>query len=448
MKNRRLVSILLFLGSMLFLLPNFYRNWWRAVEPDYYNEWQTRYDRLVVARLVKTRMDGFFSAGGLLGLGNTETWGFETAVHRAQFNTYLDGGEFETYLVYKSNPGFQAIGYSLFEEGSPFTGAQNLKILRGFTALASAAVFGLIITTLGLQFGLLPGLLTLLFTAFSMWIVLPAGSIFWNYWGFYLPFLASATLLAESARKQEYNSLKIHPILFSAALLKTLVSGFDLTTTVLVMATVPFVFHAIYHTWEFRTFFVRSVLAGIALVAGTLTGMAILLLQIIASEGSRTNAYEYLLNRFTSHLAGDYEYFTNQTVEVRKIGVWEVVPKYLLMPAIDIQVQNLNIQILYWHIIIVFALFTLISLFIHRRGNRFDIPRKTSALMAATWYSLLAPLSWYVTFRPHSFIHTHVNTMGWQMPFTLLGFALCGIVIRDLVLRVQSHQVRSALNAS
>ncbi len=431
MKKGSLSSILLFLVATLLLLPNFYRNKWSVVDPGYYAEWQTRYDRLVVARLVKTRQDGFFSAGALMGLGDEKEWGFETRTNRHQFNTYLDNGKFKSYLVYKSNPGFQGLIYGLADQVLPIREEQKLKLFRAFTALMSAMVFGLIVQVFATEFGLLSGILTLAFTIVSMWIVLPAGSIFWNYWAFYAPFLASAYGLTEADKKAEYRSGKIHTLIFITVLIKVLFSGFDLTTTVLVMATVPFIFHAIYNHWDLKTFIVRMLKVGVILLAATVTGLIILGVQIVASAGSVSYAYTYLLNRFTSHTGGNYEYF-EQSVPIRKIHIMEVLPKYLLMPAIDLHFSGRSIHILYWHLIVVFAVFTLIFILKHRiQNNHLQLPRKALALLASTWYSILAPISWYVIFKPHSFIHTHVNTMGWQMPFTLLGFALCGFVISD-----------------
>ena len=84
MKKRKTLFILLVITGTLFLFPNFYNNSWKAVEPAYYDEWQIRYDRLVMARLVKNRQDGFFSAGGLLGLGDSEKWNFLSATHYHQ----------------------------------------------------------------------------------------------------------------------------------------------------------------------------------------------------------------------------------------------------------------------------------------------------------------------------------------------------------------------------
>lgn len=427
---RRWRNIMFFVIAVLLLLPNFYRNHGSVVDPGYYTDWQTRYDRLVVARLVKSRQDGIFSAGGLMGLGDVTDIGYESRTNRHQFSTYFDHGTFQTYYVYKSNPGLQTIFYGLFDKVFSFSGEQKLKILRALTALFTAIVFGLMTAYFAAEFGLLAGILTLAFALVSMWIVLPAGSIFWDYWAFYAPFLASASMLADAAKTGEYRARKIHAILYIAMLIKVLFSGFDLTTTVLVMATVPFLFYAMYQRWELKTFLVRMVNVGLVLLAATVTGLAVLGVQIIAEAGSLSYAYTYIVERFTSHTGGNYEYF-DPAAPIRKIHVMEVLPKYLLMPSVDL--PRFGIHILYWHLIVLFLLFTLIFIFKHRiQGDLWQLPRKSLAMMTATWYSILAPISWYVIFRPHSFIHTHVNTMGWQMPFTLLGFAFCGFVITDL----------------
>lgn len=432
MQRRTFISIALFISGMLLLLPNFYRNRWSVVDSEYYTDWQTRYDRLVVARLVKTRQDGFFSAGGLMGIGDAKEWQVNTRTNRHQFNMYANNGEFQAYLTYKSNPGFQGVMYGVADKLLTLPAEQKLKLFRGFTAAASAIVFVFIVYAFAVELGLFSGMLVLAFGVVSVWIVLPAGSIFWSLWAFYLPFVASAYLLADATRRNEYNSGRIHAIIFIAVLMKILFSGFDLTTTVLIMATVPFVFYGIYNNWDRRTFVTRVIKIGIVLLAAALTGLIILAVQIIASEGTIANAYGYVLDRLGDHAGGSSEYFNNPNVEVREITAVEVLSKYFVMPAITIQFQSSTIQIPYWHLIAVFALFTLIFILRHKMRGAVNYPHKALGLIVATWYSLSAPLSWYLLFKPHSFIHTHVNTMAWQMPFTLLGFALCGFVLNDI----------------
>ena len=422
----------LFIVGTLFLIPNFYRNWWAAVESGYYNEWQTRNDRMVVARLVKTRQDGFLSAGGFMGLGDTEAWNALSATHRHQYKTYLENDAFRTYLVYKSNPGFQGFVYGTLDQILNIPENQKLKLFRGLTALASAAVFGLMFAALVLEFGYLSGIFMLLFSAFSMWIVLPAGSIFWDFWAFFLSFLASAFLLAQSARENRYDERKIHGIIFITFLMKILFSGFDITTTVMVMTTVPFVYYGIASQWDRKAFLTRFIKIGVVISAATLTGLLILAAQIFANDGSIRSVLQYVENRFASHAAGSSALELGEHFQATDISTLEVIGKYLAMPAITRQFQNTTVQVLYWQIIVLFLLCTVTYLLIYRLKRHSDYPRKAVALIAATWYSILAPLSWFVLFKPHAIIHTHVNTMGWQMPFVLLGFALCGYIIQDL----------------
>jgi hypothetical protein len=432
--NRLLIFILLFIGGTLFLLPNFYRNKWNAVDSAYYDEWQIRYDRLVIARLAKTQQDGFLSAGGLLGLGDATKWNFLSETHHHQYDVYFRKGEFKSYLVYESNPGFQGILYGTFDRLLTIPGQEKIKVFRGFTAILSALTLSLIFTVIAREFGLLAGLFTLLFSAFSIWLILPAGSIFWNLWAFFLPFLTSAYLLADSARRYAYNQHKIHFLLFGATLLRILLSGFDIITTGLIMSTVPYVFYSIYEKWEWKLFLKRFVMASISLITATLTGLLILSAQIIANNnGSIKSAFSYVEDRFGHHFAGNSEYYTSGGIEATKISIAEVTGKYLVMPAINIPLPGEDKQILYWHLILLFAACTILYFFVNKKRGAYS--QKATALIIATWYSLSAPLSWIILFRPHSIIHTHVNTMGWQMPFTLMGFALCGYVITDLFKR-------------
>jgi hypothetical protein len=57
---------------------------------------------------------------------------------------------------------------------------------------------------------------------------------------------------------------------------------------------------------------------------------------------------------------------------------------------------------------------------------------KALALIAATWYSILAPLSWLVIFKAHAYIHTRLAPVVWQLPFLFFGIALIGFTVSTL----------------
>ncbi len=46
--------------------------------------------------------------------------------------------------------------------------------------------------------------------------------------------------------------------------------------------------------------------------------------------------------------------------------------------------------------------------------------------------SVLAPLSWFVIFKAHSYLHAHLNFIVWQLPFAILGFAMCGAILQSV----------------
>ena len=432
MNKKILVFIFLILGATLFLLPNFYRNKWIVVEPAYYDEWQVHYDRTVIARLVKNRQDGFFSAGGLLGLGNVSEWSYANKVNLEQYDKYVSGGTFSTYLPYKSHPGFQGFIFGLIDQIEVIPKNQAIKIFRGLTALASTIMVAIIIVGVGVEVGWFSSLLVLFFSAFCPWMILPAGSIYWNLWAFFLPFVTSAFVLAFFTKTNKFEMRLFQKMLFITMLVKVLFTGFEIITTILVMTTVPIVFYGIYKEWERRKFLKHFINAWITIVLATITGLFILSAQIIASDKTPGSAVGYILNRFGHHFGGNSEIYVNPDIEPTKIGALEITSKYLNVSALTINFRGISVEILYWHLVLLFAVFTIIYLI----QNRTNSERKAKALIISTWYSILAPFSWFLIFRPHSIIHTHVNSIGWQMPFTLLGFALCGYVISNFTKKI------------
>ena len=105
--------------------------------------------------------------------------------------------------------------------------------------------------------------------------------------------------------------------------------------------------------------------------------------------------------------------------------------------------QNLNVK--YQTVIFVFACISCLVWLSHFLFQRGKLPleeesiSKLTSLSIAVWFSFLAPLSWMVIFKGHSYIHTHMNFITWHMPFTLLGFGLLGAFLSMLVAPIYNH---------
>lgn len=427
-KNFRTFVFFLLAGT-IFLFPSFNGDGWGMVREYNYRGWQTTSERVVVARLAKSQQDGLFSAGGLLGLLDSEEgWVFGAEIANRQYEVYETGQPIQSYLVYKSHPGFQGIVFGLFDRLTNYSASTNLNIFRGSVALASSVAIALIAAWIAVEFGWLAAVLTLLFSAISQWMILPAGSLYWNLWAFFLPFVCGMFLLENASKKNQYPAFKIYFVIFITAWVKILFTGFEIITTALAMATVPFVYFAIRDKWKLKIFLQRATMLGTSLALATIAGLGTLILQIAAADGSLKSGLYYVRDTFIRRATGNPDEFRGEYAESLKASHMEVIGKYLNTQAFSVG----NISFVYWQLIVVFAVFTLLYLFRHRTTLRANSSSTGIALVVTTWYSILAPLSWYIIFKPTSYIHTFLFPMAWQMPFTFLGFALCGFVIQDL----------------
>ena len=99
------------------------------------------------------------------------------------------------------------------------------------------------------------------------------------------------------------------------------------------------------------------------------------------------------------------------------------------LPDTNAFVSNFLLKIRYYYLIV---LFFAMSVLLYLRSNKEMMAERRQhyiALIWTTWFSILAPLSWYVIFKAHSYIHTHMSFLLWQMPFTFFGFAVFGAAV-------------------
>lgn len=434
MKNNSFVFFLFLILGTIFLSISFYNNNFHVVEPEHYRTWSRVYERVVVGRLAKSQQDGIFSAGGLLGLANApDGWTFDPDF---QYTIYENGLPVENYLVYKSHPGIQGILFSLIDLITDLSPAQTIIVMRLTITVLSALTLALFCAWLAVEFGWLSAVFVLLFSAASEWMILPASNAYWNLWAFYVPFVTGILLLRQSAHEDSYNAKKIYSVLFLAMLIKVYFTGFEMITAALVMSTIPFIYHAIAQKWKFSLFVTRVSILSTVLITATLAGLGTLALQISINDQSPKSAYRYIERTFNRRAIGDPDEYKDPVMaESMRAPLASVIQTYLNINAFNTKTSPRFWQVPYWKLIVTFGIFTLLFIVKYRIGKKTSPPQHGIALAASAWLSIAAPLSWYIIFKPTSYIHTFLFPMAWQMPFVLLGFALCGYVIQDFIRR-------------
>ncbi len=85
--------------------------------------------------------------------------------------------------------------------------------------------------------------------------------------------------------------------------------------------------------------------------------------------------------------------------------------------------------------ILAFIFFSILLVILIISSHHVDIKKKWAVLLT-TWYSVLAPVSWFIVFKAHASNHPSLDYIVWQMPYMFLGLALIGFTISLLYKRL------------
>jgi hypothetical protein len=436
-------SIIFFLVCAGILFFDFYGDG-LLVARDYFSDpHQITLESFILGRIVKSGRDGIFSAGGLTGLVGPDAIppDTESPNYRFQSQTYLNSAAFQSYSIYPSQIGAQGMVFSALNGILPFSPADKLSIFHAIASLLSAIMLALVVFWFYREFGIVTGAIVLAGTALSQWLVIFAHSLWWSTWAFYFPMVALMYYLRRPRSVESFSFIKLGALVFGAVAVKCAFNGYEYITTTLVMLMVPFVYFCIRMGVDRRIFW-KGLLASIAAsITAVLGSMTVLCLQIATVEGSFGKGVDHILFSFFRRSYGNPSDFPAGYAASLEANPIDVVATYLRGIYLDLNyyftvpsdwVKNFILQTRYLYLIVLFAAASALLLFLVRKSPA-EVRRRILALAAATGFSLLAPLSWLVIFKAHSYVHTFMNNIVWQMPFTIYGFAVCGLLVQTLL---------------
>ncbi len=432
---------ILFSISFLMIFSAFYWNCFNVAEIRAFHKFDPHSECLVVGRLVQSRQEGILSYGGLPGFGYIEhLFPSGDRLFDFQCDSYLEDREFRGYWSYCSQIGGQAILLSLLDAAIPVSPRFKLALFRGITAALSAIMLALIVRWFLLEFGLAASLAVLFSIVMSQWLTYFGRNLWWSLWVFYLPLLGVIYFLRYQSTSIRRRPLLLAAVVGAAVFVKCVFNGYEYITTTLIMMVTPLVYYHLRDGLSAR----RLVVDGAVVVIASLLAVAISFLVLffqIAAESSFQDAIDHIVHALERRTIG-----TGAELAVDKTGRTEILVQYFDGTFFDLhqrswfdcgQFIHRNIlQLRYWMLALIFALASISaccrSLHTGATGTR----RKHLSLVGALWFSILAPLSWFVIFKGHSYVHFHLNYVVWQMPFTLFGLALVGIASVGLLTRL------------
>lgn len=431
--------------SMVLLFFGFYSNSWHIVDQQGFLSFQHDTESLVIGRMVKSRQDGIFSDGGLTGAGvhkNLHVDSITAEEVNAQYSAYLNGLTFNNYSPYMSQIGGQAMIFSLLDGVLPFSPQARLNSFYFLTSLLSAFALTLIILWFYDEFGLFVTIFVTGSMVLSPWLTLFGRNLWWSMWVFYLPMIAVMEFLKRNREPAKHYFIKFGVLILLSILAKCFINGYEFITTTLIMMITPFVYYGVLDRLTRRQFLKGLLVAVIASCLAIFLSFTILSFQIGSLKGdTMLNGVQHIVDSFLKRSYGDANAFPAKYAASLKASTMDVVLTYVRGTYINfndyIHTPNTYaakyvLKIRYFYLIALFLVMSIVGLVLRTGLVTANQRQKRIALITATWFSILAPLSWYVIFKAHSFIHTHINNILWQMPFVFFGFAVCGLIIKDL----------------
>ena len=430
----------LFFISVLLLFAGFYCNLWRVVDSSWFNRFQRMPESLTIGRMVQSEREGIFSYAGLPGQVSVLSEPPEEFDNGdSQYDTYRNGGEFHSFHIYRSRPGAEGMLFGLLDSIVPASPAVKLKIFYVIISTLTAALLAAFVCWLHGQFGWCVSLTVLATTILSPWLTLFGRNLWWGAWVCYIP-PAVALFVLWRERLSGERGFFYHALWACGALfVKCLLNGYEFITVVLVMMTVPYVYHAVLDGWGIRRLAGRFAALSAGSLIGILASMVLLATQISSATGE--NGFRYILYAFGKRSYGAAADYPEIYAGGLGANPFSVIFTYMKIPWLSVNhivytgsewVSSYVNEVRFGYLVV---LFLVVTLFLARRKS--GSSRRAKALIVTTWFSLLAPLSWLVVFKAHSFVHTHVDPVIWHMPFTLFGFALCGLLIKEWIAPVR-----------
>lgn len=374
---------------------------------------------------------------------------------------YLDGNKTGDFKQYKSQFGLQVKLFSVLN----LDDSRKVEILHSITAFLMSLVVAGMFWFVWRDFSLLPATVFAGVFIFSPWVVVFARNLYWVSFTWFLPLFITMWLSSGlyDSRKRIY---LMSALLFLAYLIK-LLCGYEYVTTIFIATCVPIVYFGLKSNYELKRIIHVIIFNFGALLLSFSLALYIHATSIKENGASSGFAHIYLTakKRISSanpeELAkqvcdGDSECETVMIASLVSNPV-DVVKRYFFVPDFFPWLSRYNhnfeertvlknsilsgkysnfhdaynsigfIGVINVFISVIISSLSKFGFIIFAAVSFLAIKNSTRSIQVAATISLLAPLSWFLSAKGHSYIHYHMNYVLWYLPFVPILSATLGM---------------------
>jgi hypothetical protein len=345
-------------------------------------------------------------------------------------NGKLSGGRYEPY---SSHFGLQGILYSIIDKiltKINIDSKNRVFIYQAIASLLLAVILSAVVLLFYLELGIYPAIFLLFGLAGEQFLILIAKSLYWSFWTYYLPFFIAFVVHKLDEKYKNINFNYFYLSIFTATFFRSLI-GYEFISTVILATLSPIVYFSIKNQWEKRYTIKRLIITGVCGVFGFISALIAHIVQLYSSTGSFSEAWNAILSVVLVRTHGNpNDYSSTEYAEHLSSSIFEVYFIYLK------GIKGATAALI--------MIFILATVFSYKRLKSTQKNFYTlKALVITLWFSFLAPMSWYTLAKGHSYDHTRLNHVLWNLPFNIFGFSLVGFVLYLLVQDFRKNKLKS-----
>ncbi|MBB4806586.1 hypothetical protein HNP38_001882 [Chryseobacterium defluvii] len=372
-------------------------------------------ETLVIGKLLNSQHGAIFDDGGFTGTFYCdEDFSNRMKAGKKSYLKYINNERPEKHLYapYKSQIGGQAILYSVFDKVFNLDNSVSIFIFRAINSLLLSIVLTGFLLWVKRKFGLMTSITGFLLLFFNYWIFLYGKSTWWCSWVYFLPFVYSLSFFEKYGETP--NIRKYIAGMSFLFLLKFWFTGFEFITVFLIASAIPYIYYRFENKLSFYFQFIGRHF--LIVIIPLIISISFQLYQFRLLTGNFNDGISHLLDAYTRRANGAYSYNGEYSyLNTLKQYHLDIVTRYIGGSFISEDFIKLPF-------IIIIGLGIACSVFLYVK----NIERR---LIAVTWFSVTAPLSWLILFKEHAHIHPHIDFFIWYCPFLLLVILLISLTL-------------------
>lgn len=417
-KNNAWVITILFLFGIM--VSTFNHNHFKTVGNKWFEEHQKDSEALVIGRIHNADVNGI-SSNALFMQGNEEA--IKTKYSFYKYKSWNNND------VYTSSSGLQGTFYVLLDQILPNSKDIKIKLYYLLSSILLSLVLITFIIYTKTEFGIIAALSLFFGIILSDWLVVFARNLYWSIWLMYLPTLISLLYLNQS--KFVRSKKRLYFLIYLTIFIKSL-CGYEYLSTIFISMTIPFIYKGIAYS-QIKENIIEIIKIGFYGGMAFISALVIHGLQLSLLYSDATKAFNNITAIVLKRTHGNPDNVDPIYTKSLESDVLEVISIYVNGFYHDFY----NVLTGYFRLdFITLSAFFLISslalISVTKINNKQIIFKKSYALVFCLLISTLAPLSWFILAKGHSYIHTTMNHLLWNIPFNLIGFIIIGYTISQL----------------